>query len=302
VFSFSSDQKELALVLPTGAAVDRVQMLLDGKQVEGRPDDQGRLVIPLAGDMNQGRHLLELWSDFPLGRRSPGRLSIELPHLGGNVPVHASYWQLTLPWNEHLTATPKGLTNEFTWQWDGCFWGRKPVLDERDLEAWIGLEPPADVPQDSLETRGMNSYLFSSMGNVERCELRSAWRSWILLSASGVALVAGLMLIYVPLSRHPATLFVAAVVLLSIGILYYPEPALLLAQAASLGLGLALVAGLLERSVARRRRATGMLEAPSAVLEKASTQTHYPLPAAAVQSSTQTGPPIVAPSSPDSNA
>jgi hypothetical protein len=292
VFSFTSDRKELAVVVPAGAATDRVQVLLDGRPIAGQPDDQGRVIIPLSANPTRGRHLLEVQSEFPPQRRAPGHLSIELPRLAGDVRVDWLYWQLVVPWNEHVIAAPQGLTSEFAWQRDGYFWGRKPLLDQSELASWVGLEPGADGSQNKVVSHGVNCYLFSSMGNLERCELRTAWRSWILLSASGAALVAGLLLIYVPLTRHPGALFVATIVLLYVGILYYPEPALLLAQAASLGLALALVAGLLQRSVARRRRRVAVLETPSAVLERASTQSHYLLPTAGTQSSTQAAPAV----------
>ena len=292
VFSFTSDRKELALVVPAGAATDRVQVLLDGKPLAAQADNQGRLVIPLSANPTQGRHLLEVQSDFPPQWRAPGHLSIELPRLAGDVRVDWLYWQLVVPWNEHVIATPQGLTSEFAWQRDGYSWGRKPLLDQSELASWVGLEPGANGPHNQAVPRGVNCYLFSSMGDVERCELRTAGRSWILLIASGAALVAGLLLIYIPLARHPGTLFVATIVLLYVGLLYYPEPALLLAQAASLGLALALVAGLLERSVARRRRRAAALESPSVVLERASTQSHYPLPMAGTQSSTRAAPAV----------
>jgi hypothetical protein len=302
VFAFTSEQKELALIIPAGATADRVQAWLDGRQVVGRTDNQGRLLIPFSGDTNQGGHLLELQCEFPPGPRSPGHLSIELPRLAGDVRVEALYWQLAVPWNEHVVAAPEGLTNEFTWQWNGYFWGRQPLLDQSELAAWVRLGPGTQGPQQEFAPHGVNYYLFSSMGNVERCELRTAARSWILLSASGAALVAGLLLIYVPLTRHPAALLVSAVGLLCVGILYYPEPAVLLAQAASLGLALALLAGVLERSLARRRRVATALETPSVIMERASTQAHYPVPAAGTQSSTQSAPAIVLPSAPDPNA
>ena len=65
-----------------------------------------------------------------------------------------------------------------------------------------------------------------------------------MLSASGTALIVGLLLIYVPVTRHPAALLVAGAALATLGVLY-PEPACLAAQASSLGLMLALVAALL---------------------------------------------------------
>ena len=87
-----------------------------------------------------------------------------------------------------------------------------------------------------------------------------------MLVASGAALLAGLLLIYIPLIRHPATLLAAALVLLGVGILY-PEPALLVAQAAGLGLALALLAALFARGLPRQRERFGHTELGSSVLE-----------------------------------
>ena len=162
------------------------------------------------------------------------------------------------------------------------------------METWAGA-----ATSDRSSPVGTNRYLFSTMGNVQRCELRTADRFWIVLIASGGALVAGLLLIYVPSSRHPGSLFGASVVLICVGA-WFPEPTLLLAQAASLGLALTLMAGLLERGVARRRRRTMIPEVSSSILEKGSTQTQYQPPKAANQISTQTAGPVVPP--PDSNA
>jgi hypothetical protein len=120
----------------------------------------------------------------------------------------------------------------------------------------------------------MNQYLFSALGNVEHAEVRTAGRTWIVLWASGAALVAGLLLIYVPVSRHPATLLTAGMVLLATG-LVAPEPTLLLAQAACLGLVLTLLAGMLERGVARRRRILARKEPSSSRVELGSTHTGF---------------------------
>ena len=159
------------------------------------------------------------------------------------------YWQLVLPTDEHLVANPAGFTGEFRWGWQGYFWGRQPLLDQAQLESWVGA-----APRDPLPERA-NLYLFSTLGNVEQAEVHTAGRAWIVLWASGAALVAGLLLIYVPASRHPATLLVVGIALLAAGLIA-PEPTLLLAQAASLGLVLTLLAGLLERVMTGRRRRT----------------------------------------------
>jgi hypothetical protein len=119
-----------------------------------------------------------------------------------------------------------------------------------------------------------NQYLFSSLGTIGRCELQTATRSLIVLTASGVALVLGLFLIYVPATHHPVVLLVLAVALVGV-VTIYPGPALLLAQAASLGVGLTFLAALLQRSVGRRGGGTVRETGSSILFEKGSTQVQH---------------------------
>jgi len=294
VFSFTSNRKSLRVTFPEGATVGQMDLWLDGKRLTVATDDDGRLIVPLAGDGSHHRHVLELRPHFPLPRPAPGRMSIEVPELAEDVWIRRLYWQLVLPQNEHVIRTPKGCTSECNWEWTGYFWGRKPLLGSSELETWAGA-----AATDRSNPVGTNRYLFSTLGNVRRCELRTADRYWIVLIASGGASVAGLLLIYVPVSRHPGSLFGASVVLICVGA-WFPEPTLLLAQAASLGLALTLIAGLLERGVARRRRRSMIPETSSSILEKGSTQTQFQPPRAANQISTQTARPVLPPS--DSNA
>src|SRR5262249_36786927 len=132
----------------------------------------------------------------------------------------------------------------------------------------------------------------------DKLEVRTAGRSWLVLTASGAVLILGLLLIYVPLVRHPAILLCAAVVSLAMSAIY-PEPTLLIAQAASLGLLLAALAGWLERSMSRRRRRAGLYRgSTSSMVERDSTQTHHP-PLASVPLSTDTAPAMSQFSSPE---
>jgi hypothetical protein len=173
------------------------------------------------------------------------------------------YWQVILPSSEHLISTPAGFTGEFAWKWDG-FWGRTALLDQEHLESWAEAAPRDALPEHA------NVYLFSAIGKVEAAELQTAGRTWIVLCASGAALVVGLLLIYVPVSRHPATLMVIAMALLAAGLIA-PEPTLLLAQAACVGLALTLLAGLLERGVARRKRAIALKDLSTPRIELSTT-------------------------------
>jgi hypothetical protein len=116
-------------------------------------------------------------------------------------------------------------------------------------------------------------------------------RPLIVMAASGAALVLGLLLIYVPGLRHPAILLVGAVGLGAAAAIY-PEPALLLAQAASLGVVLTIVAGVFQGRAARRRVGPPR-EGSDAGLERSSTQTHRRPPSPADQAPTETAPAAV---------
>lgn len=282
-FRFTSDQRELELILPDSVDPNAVQLTLDRHRVMARRTEGGTLVIPLAEADASTAHLLEVHYHVPEGIAELSRWDVQLPRLGRNVWVRRLYWQLVLPRNEHVIVGPAGFTPEFLWGFNGAFWGRNPLLEQPQLEAWVGAARLTAVP---LAT---SRYLFSAFGAPEGCQLRLASRSLIVLGASGVALVAGLTLIYFPLSRHPATLLIGALILFGAAFLHF-EPTLLVAQAASLGLVLALMAGLLQRSLARRHRQLVPREAASSRLERGSTQTLHPAMAPSPHESTDSAP------------
>jgi hypothetical protein len=291
-YQLTTNRKEVEVQLPAGTAADEAVVMVDGKRVDGRLVSENQLLIPLPGPREERRFVIELLYHFPDPRPPQGELSLEFPRLGPNVWVRRTYWQLVLPTNEHMIANPEGFTGEFNWGWRGYFWGRLPLLDQEQLESWTGAAPRPPLPDR------VNVYLFSALGNVDAAELITAGRTWIVLGASGAALILGLLLIYVPVSRHPATLLVLGVALLAAGLIA-PEPTLLVAQAASLGLALTLLAGLLERGVAGRRRRTAIRKEPSSSrinVELGSTQTPFRAPAFNGPASTETMPAVQPPS------
>lgn len=264
VFRFTSDQKELELLLPSEVESSRVEVSLDRRRVQAKLGVGNSLLIRLPDASRAGSHVLEVSYRFPARLVELGHWSMQLPHMGRQAWVRRMYWQLVLPQYEHLVVAPAGFTPEFTWGWTGAFWGRNPQFEQSQLETWAGTVPMTSVPSAT------SRYLFSTLGPVEQCELHVANRSLIVLGASGLALVVGLLLLYVPGSRHPLTLLVVAAGLLAATFLY-PEPTLLVAQAASLGLALTLVAGLLQRSMVRRRRRFFPRESTSSLFDKGST-------------------------------
>ncbi len=275
VFRFASSESHIQVVLPAGVNPDEeVEIFLDGKPVAQHPTPFGRLVVPLTSSSGTSLHQLDLSYHCRAVRPGPGSVRLELPRLGENVWTRRMYWELVLPGNEHLLAAPPGLTPEIRWNWNGALWCRAPSLDQAALEDWVGAQPAAPLPT------GANRYLFSSLGAAGQGEFRTATRSLVVLTLSGVALVAGLLLIYIPAMRHPAMLL-AIVVALTGAALVHPGPSLLAAQAASLGVVLTLLAGLLQRTFHRKRAGAPAVERGSSMLfEKGSSQVpHRTLPA-----------------------
>jgi hypothetical protein len=273
-YQLTTNRKELEVVMPAGALASQVVVLVDGQRVEGRATSDDRLLVPLVGQRDQHRFVIELQYHFPEARPPRGALRLEFPRVGPNTWVRRMYWQIILPANEHVTANPAGFTGEFTWDWEGYFWGRQPLLDQGQLESWVGATARPPLPERD------NLYLFSTLGDVPQAEIHTVGRTWIVLWASSVVLVIGLLLIYVPASRHPAALLVVGLGLLAAGLIA-PEPTFLLAQAASLGLGLALLTGLLSRGMSGRgRRVIPRKESSHSRIEVGSTRTpQRPLPA-----------------------
>jgi hypothetical protein len=275
-------EPQVRLQLPSGVSRDGVRALLDGRPLAASDEvpSAGELIVPLDPQATvPRRYRLEL--DYRLSDAQQ-RWSIDLPQLSGASRIQRLYWQVVLPADVHLVDAPAGLMPEHRWTWNGLFWTRRPQLDQAQLEAWTGAIHLADVPA------GTNQYLFGGQQWPGRTELRVASRAALVLLSSGAVLAVGLLLIYVPLVRHPAMLLAGAVALLGLGAVY-PETALVVAQAAGAGIALALVAGLLQRTVARREtRAVLMPNPASAAIDHGSTQTHRRPPMAAAPAASGT--------------
>lgn len=280
VFNFSTSREEIELTMPEGVSPGQLDALLDGAPVllQGPGDD--RLRVPIPAGSNHREHVLDLRYRFE--QRPPrGGVEFAFPRLGDNHWVQRWYWQLLLPQDEHLVSSPAGLTSERQWTLHGWGWQRTPLLEQGDLEAWVGVEP------SRVDSGGTNRYLFSGMTPRQECRVRTAGRSLVVLIASGVVLLVGLILIHVRAMRRPQCLVVAAAALVA-GVIWWPDASRLLAQAASLGLVLTLLAMVLERKFVRRRVAWDRRD--SAVLETDSTQTEYRPSRVGSPSSTETAP------------
>ncbi|MBN2577592.1 MAG: hypothetical protein JXB10_01190 [Pirellulales bacterium] len=276
VFQFTGNRKELAMQLPGGAVLSPPLVMLDGKLTAvaftpqgsaASPPNRGEaanprgtvpfslrengdsppvsLLIPLADDGQWRRHVLEVQYHFSGPRPPPGTLRLEFPRLEKDTWIRRLYWQLVLPCQEHVLLNPPGFENENRWGFSGWAWFRHALQSQADLENWTGASRAAPL-------EGVNAFLFSAVGNVPGGEVYTISRAWLVFGASGTALLAALLLIYWPAVRRPLVLLLLASVLAVLGGLN-PDPALLVAQTAILGVLLGGAVAVWERIFSRSK-------------------------------------------------
>jgi hypothetical protein len=179
------------------------------------------------------------------------------------------YWQLIVPRDQHLVTSQSSLTPEFTWVFDRLHWSRSNRRGLRELEEWTHSIHEAIAPES------MNVYLFSVLGDQGALDVWIARRSTIVFVASAIVLSVVLLVLYAPALRRPRSLAVVGMAV-SILAVAYPEPAIVLGQAALLGIGLAAIAGLLRRLLPRESIGNEISRTQSgAGTDKSSTDVFY---------------------------
>jgi hypothetical protein len=288
VYQFVTPQRTFRLRLPTG--VTGVEVVLDGQPIKLEASlAPEQIAVPLGEPSSPpSRHRLEVRYRFPdrSMRLSRGEMAVQIPALEKDAWLRRQYWQVVLPPDEYLVSAPSQLTSENAWEWSELVWGRRPLLEQRQLETWCGAVHDPELPGAT------NRYLFSATANDAMFELRTARRSWLVFIASGSALLFGLLLIYVPRLQHPAVML-AAIAGLGAAAIAYPEPSLLTARAAAVGIVLVLVAAWLKRNLrANRARGPVVQSGGSSIIERGSsrTQPHYHPQVASSLSATATAP------------
>ncbi len=128
--------------------------------------------------------------------------TLSAPQLPEDLRASQVYWQVELPYHEHLFTEPDGFSPEYRWTAGRFFWSRESQMSVADLEQWIGSQagpPPLPV------SAGENRYLFGTFGNPPRLAFR-AMRQWsITLIGAGTALLLGLALLWRPALLHAVT-------------------------------------------------------------------------------------------------
>jgi hypothetical protein len=279
VFRIAADQPRISVTLPAGAVASEVETLLDQQPVPTALKNGNIVVVEWPAD--KGAHTLELRYPYATGDAA-WSVGLEPPAFGEGVRLRRLYWQLIVPPDQHLVTLHSSLTPEFTWTRDGWHWSRSNLRGQRELEDWT------QTIHEVIEPESMNVYLFSVMGEQGSLNVWIARRSTLVFVASSIVLAVVLLALYAPALRRPRSLAVMGVGV-SVLAAAYPEPAMVLAQAALLGLGLAATAALLRRILSREsmnneasRSQTG------AAKEKSSTDLFYRPAPPAGNSSTAT--------------
>lgn len=191
---------------------------LDGTPLSATTRRGGALVFDLPRLAAGRRRLLEMRTAIPregawkrlaqlLGM--PERVTLEPPTFGGTVTQRRFYWEVLVRPDEHVLAAPRRWTAQQQWRIGGVGFERVSVVSTASLSAWVGraLATGPGGRDESLAggepPSAANRTVYSGVGPPGRATLLVVPTWCAVLVASGLALVAGLALAYVPALRRP---------------------------------------------------------------------------------------------------
>lgn len=227
------------LELPQGSNRSAIEVFIDGEPVEIQWLANQTMRIPVRGPGTAHRFEIR-WS---MPRQDPhwGRMQIAMPVFPAGVQLQRPiYWQLVLPQKEHLLRSPADSISCYRWQWHRVGWHRVPWVETEELARW------STAGGVRKEPAGTNSYLFRLPQLPAGITAETLPRSLLVIVPAGLVLLIGILLIYLPKLRRAEVLFALAVALLALSWIY-PEPGIIMAQMAVLGVVLVLLVVFLRR-------------------------------------------------------
>ena len=245
-YLLKSTHNSIMLQLPPDSMRDhRIIVRVDRQQIQPHVSPTGVLTIPILPEYNN--RLIEVSVEYRYTFNISGvEVPIILPTFGKETLVQYGYWQIILPQHKHIIGWTAGWTLEYDWNWNGLFFGRVPSIRKID----VGFQP--DSTDNETAMSQSSHYLFSHLHPSGYTTLYVVNRSLIVFYSSGIALLIGLVLIYVRQSRYTGSLFGLGVALIAV-LCYQPPLVLLLLQAAAFGVFLALGAGYVYRIFNRQK-------------------------------------------------
>jgi hypothetical protein len=238
----TTQQDSVRVKLPPGVRPRSVQSAVDGQEVaHGNVRDiTGNVMISIPAAARGRPCALELY--YTVDPQPPvwGLIDDDLKpaKIEEAVAPRRVYWQLLLPQEQHLLAAPSALTSEMAWAADRGLIVQRPVMDQRQLEAWMRASRQPPLP------RGANEYLFGALGEWPQLSVVAAPRRIIVAVASGLVLAIGMLLIHVPRARSPSLVLVLSIAVAGVA-LVAPQIAILTLQGAALGVAIVMAAAAL---------------------------------------------------------
>jgi hypothetical protein len=286
-FRLETDEPAVDIALPAGVRDDRVAVWVNQQSVvprfvRGAGQTSGS-ALRIAADLlparagrqaaNSKMHSVEVLYNLDEANGSFGQHHWEPPRIVGATWEMRTLWEVVMPQNEHIMADPDGFTPEYRWQWGAALrWGDVPLLPILGRRANLNtteLQRITRATRLRIADGQTNRYLFSTSGAASDLEFQTLSRTWIVLIASGAVIALGALLIYAPAARRPFVLLVTAVILLATAA-WSPSAAILGAQAAAVGLLLAIAAGVGSWWLADRKPVSAPASTPAHRIERGS--------------------------------
>ncbi len=204
----------------------RVEAFVDGKSV-GVENRRGWLVVDLPGDLESHSLELNVWiPQDSLASISTVQPLVQLPSGLGRV-----FWQVIAPLDSHVVWASPTVGRAMSWQFDQWRLYRQSSLSDQELARLVGGA--------SVEMPPGNRYLYLGT-DLPAFEVKIASRTILWLIVASTVLFATVMLIYIPVTRHPLTAVIAALAFAGL-ILIAPDAAVLAGQLGLISLVLVIV-------------------------------------------------------------
>jgi hypothetical protein len=224
--------------LPHGIKPNSVQVLWNGTPLGIQISADQVLTPTYPVSETDAANFLELRYHFD--QASFWTVPAEFPRLRGAIWNSQSFWQILAPPHWNLLGLPAGWSSEMNWKWSWNHIGREPNLTQKQIENWLALPSEETLPSTSQE------YLFSTIGEPRATNLWFIPRALLLWGGAAIGFGIGVLIWAVRWLRHPLMFLPLAVVIAIVGSLF-PEPVLLLAHVALLGVPLIGIAALIHR-------------------------------------------------------
>lgn len=180
------------------------------------------------------------------------------PSFPGDVWAEKTVWEVTLPVEQHLFTLPEKFTPAFSWVRQGAIWSRISHELPGSSHSWIALRNESTA--DGMPKEG-NTYRFSYFGPCPLLNFSSMNRSIVVLFGAGLSLFIGFLLLKIPATRNVLTILLALFAFALCNV-WFAAPMQLLSQPAALGLFLAIVAVLMDRTFKRQTSSSVSLSGP----------------------------------------